>query len=308
MFAHRSPHTRAVLQALLVTFLWSTSWVIIKLGLREDIPALLFAGLRYGLAFLCLLALVLRRAAHRAGLRGLGRRDWLALVTLGLIYYAVTQGSQFLSLKYLPAATLNLLLSFSAVLVALLSLFILREKPTPAQWGGLGLSLLGAVVFFVPVALPGDMLLGVGIALVGVAANAVSSLLGRSVNRSVKLSPVVITVASMGIGAAALLAVAIATEGFPPLRPESWLMIAWLAVVNTAFAFTLWNHTLRTLSALESSVINNAMMIQIPLLAWLFLGEGMTAKQIIGLALAAVGILAVQLRRLPLPRRARVKA
>ena len=45
----RAEHRNALLQALFVTFLWSTSWVLIKLGLR-DIPALTFAGLRYGLA------------------------------------------------------------------------------------------------------------------------------------------------------------------------------------------------------------------------------------------------------------------
>lgn len=50
----RSPHLIAILQALFVTFLWSTSWVLIKFGL-VDIPALTFAGLRYGLAWLCLL-------------------------------------------------------------------------------------------------------------------------------------------------------------------------------------------------------------------------------------------------------------
>ncbi|MEZ4516648.1 MAG: EamA family transporter [Chloroflexota bacterium] len=49
-----SPHTRAVLQALLVTFLWSTSWVFIKLGI-SDIPPITFAGLRYFLAFLVLI-------------------------------------------------------------------------------------------------------------------------------------------------------------------------------------------------------------------------------------------------------------
>jgi len=32
-------HLKAVLQAFLVTFWWSTSWVVIKLGLK-DIPAL----------------------------------------------------------------------------------------------------------------------------------------------------------------------------------------------------------------------------------------------------------------------------
>ena len=55
-----SPHHRAVLQALFVTFLWSISFVLIKFGL-EDIPPLLFAGLRYMLAFLVLLPLLWRQ-------------------------------------------------------------------------------------------------------------------------------------------------------------------------------------------------------------------------------------------------------
>ena len=46
----RSPSSNLipVLQALFVTFLWSTSWVLIKVGLKE-IPAISFAGLRYTL-------------------------------------------------------------------------------------------------------------------------------------------------------------------------------------------------------------------------------------------------------------------
>jgi drug/metabolite transporter (DMT)-like permease len=68
-------------------------------------------------------------------------------------------------------------------------------------------------------------------------------------------------------------------------------------VVNTAFAFTLWNLTLRTLSATESSIINNAMLIQIPILAVLFLGESLTWRELIGLIVAGIGILLVQLGR-----------
>ncbi len=61
------------MQALLVTFLWSTSWVLIKLGLRASLPALTFAGLRYSLAFLCLVPFVLFDPTHRAALRALPR-------------------------------------------------------------------------------------------------------------------------------------------------------------------------------------------------------------------------------------------
>jgi drug/metabolite transporter (DMT)-like permease len=63
-----------------------------------------------------------------------------------------------------------------------------------------------------------------------------------------------------------------------------------LAVVNTAFAFTLWNKTLQVLSSVESSMINNTMLIQIALLAWLFLGEKLSIWNIVGLVLAAAGV------------------
>ena len=68
------PHTHVVtiLQALLVTFLWATSWVLIKIALK-DTAALTFAGLRYALATLVLIPFVLR-GERLAALRALPRR------------------------------------------------------------------------------------------------------------------------------------------------------------------------------------------------------------------------------------------
>lgn len=91
-----------------------------------------------------------------------------------------------------------------------------------------------------------------------------------------------------------------ATQGFGRLDLRQWLIIGWLAIVNTALAFTLWNNTLRTLTAVESSVINNTMLPQIAILAWLFLDEPLTPAQITGLVLVGFGTLVVQLwRNLP---------
>jgi drug/metabolite transporter (DMT)-like permease len=192
----------AALQALGVTFLWSTSWVIIKIGL-QNIPALTFAGLRYTLAFLCLLPFAWL-PSHRETFQKLTRRQWGQLIGLGLLFYAVTQGA---------------------------------------------------------------------------------------------LPPLTVTVVSMGVGAPALLVAGVATQSLPPLTPLNWAFVLWLAVVNTAFAFTLWDHTLRTLTAVESSLINSTMLIQIAVLAWFFLDEPLTAPKILGLALAGVGVLVAQLRR-----------
>lgn len=101
----------------------------------------------------------------------------------------------------------------------------------------------------------------------------------------------------MGSGALLLLGAGLLSEPFPTLTAQDWLIIIWLAAINTALAFTLWNHTLRTLSAAQSSVINNTMLIQIAILAWFFLGEQLNIIQVAGLLLAAAGTLLVQQRR-----------
>ncbi|HHX09062.1 MAG TPA: EamA family transporter, partial [Chloroflexi bacterium] len=61
-------------------------------------------------------------------------------------------------------------------------------------------------------------------------------------------------------------------------------------------AFWLWNKSLQVLTAMESSIINNTMLIQISLLAWLFLGEKLTWIGVIGLTIASIGSVLVNLK------------
>jgi drug/metabolite transporter (DMT)-like permease len=291
-----SKHLTAILQAAFVTFLWSTSWVLIKFGLRANIPALTFAGLRYSLAFLCILPFILLNPTERAALKDISRDGWQKLILLGIIFYSITQGTQFLGLKFLPAVMVNLLLNLSPVAVALLALIGFGERPTGLQWLGIALCLGGALVYFLPVNVSGTQVLGILIALVGVAANACSSLLGRQVNQG-KWSALLVTCISMGIGSALLLATGVLTQGWGSLSFVDWMIILWLAVVNTAVAFTLWNRSLQVLTAVESSIINSLMMPQIALLAVLFLGEIISVKEIGGLVLVGAGVLTAQLKR-----------
>ena len=297
MFSSLSPHTRAILTALFVTFLWATSWVIIKFGLRDNIPPLTFAGTRYTLAALCLLPLVLGQSSLRAPLRTLSRRQWMMLAALGLIFIGVAQGAQFVSLNYLPAVTVNLLLSFTTIVVTALGIFFLRERPLRVQWLGLALYLVGALIYFYPASLSGNEISGILAALVCLTANAVGAVLGRAINRSATIPPITVTLISMGIGGTALLAVGIILEPTPMFSLISILSILWLSVVNTAFAFTIWNWALRTLTAIEANIINSMMLVFIPGLAWLFLGETITLKALLALALETGGIFVVTLAR-----------
>jgi drug/metabolite transporter (DMT)-like permease len=285
--------TKAIFQALLVTFLWSTSWVLIKLGLA-NIPPVLFAGLRYALAFVILLPLLLR-SKSRAELRNLSRADLLALTLLGLVFITITQGAQFLALVYLPANTLSLLLSLSSLVIALLGLLFLHERLGRMQWAGVAIALIGAFVYFGRLGEFSPR--GLALGLLCVLATSIAAIQGRALNRHARLSALTVTGVSLGVGAAGLLAYGLLTEPFPALTLPEIAIIVWLAAVNTAFTFVLWNHSQRTLTAAESGVINNTMLIQIAILAWVFLGERITTTQAIGLLLAALGALLVQWRR-----------
>ena len=46
-----------------------------------------------------------------------------------------------------------------------------------------------------------------------------------------------------------------------------------LAVINTALAFTFWNRSMKTLRALDISLINNTMLPQITVLSIVYLGQ-----------------------------------
>jgi len=258
---------------------------------------LTFAGLRYTLAFICLTPFVLMTARNRAAIRSLRREDWGWLALLGIVYYTLTQGAQFLGLAYLPAAMVSLLLNLTPLIVGLFGIIFLGEHPSRGQWLGILLTVIGVAFYFLPLDVNQLHIPGLLIAFGGVVTNAASALLGRRANRLGITSPLVITFISMGVGAVLLLIVGVLTQGFGKLDLQSWLLIAWLAIVNTALAFTLWNHTLQTLSAVESSIINSLMMPQIAILAFVFLGEVLSGKEIIGLVLVSLGVLIVQLKR-----------
>ena len=165
-----SSRTLAIVEALFVVFLWATSWVFIKIGLVEISP-ILFAGLRYFMAFLVLL-IALLLGNSRKEFRTLTPRLRWQLILLGLLFYAATQGAIFVALAYLPAVTVNLLWSFSSVIIAVMGFTWLSEKPTLLQWGGIGLTLIGASIYFFPVKILHAQVFGILIAVIGILTNA----------------------------------------------------------------------------------------------------------------------------------------
>ncbi len=301
---------RMVALAVLVTVLWSSSWILIRTGLEDaDLPPLTFAGLRYGLAAVALTVwLTARRVRPRDPLLtqrhvGSWHRNrvrtvpWGRVVVLGVVQYAVTQGAQFVAIDHQPAATTSLLLATTPLVVALTS-GLIGERPTLVHvLAGVTIG-VGAAVYF-----SGELgwsAIGLTAAFVGLGGNAAAVLLGRTTMRTADVDATELTRTTMTIGAATLIAAGVALDGWPRVTLAGAAIVAWLAIVNTAAAFTWWNVCLRHLPAAEVAAINSSMVIQIPLLAWIFLDEPLGWAEGAGLALVAAGVvLASQPRRAP---------
>ena len=280
---------RALVAALAVTVLWSSSWVIIRVGLRQDrLPPLTFAGLRYVTAAAALWVAVALSRPARGQLAGLTRRRVGHLAMLGLVFYALTQGAQFVAIDSQPVATTSVFLTLTPLVVGLTSGRLLSERLGRAQAAAAVLVPAGAVAYFTGTL--GVTSAGLAACVVALAANAGGSLLGRGINRDATTTPLVTTTVSMTTGATVLLAAGAGAEGWPALSWQAVAIIAWLAIINTAVAFTLWNFSLRHLTAGESSVVNNAMMPQIALLGWLFLSEPPAPWQWAGMLLVSAGV------------------
>jgi len=285
-------HLLAIMEAYLVTFLWSTSYVLVKIGLAQLSPLTLVA-LRYVVASAILIPFALTRGEATLLKE---RSNWLKMGFLGLTGYTVAQGLQCLGLFYLPAVSVTFILNFTPVIVLVLGVAFLGEYPTPLQLGGMGLALLGAYLFF-KAPLSAYTLLGVAVTLVSGLGWAAYMVSGRLMFLRERISPLGMTAFSMGFGTAILAATAFSLEGPSYISLSSWGIVFWLGVANTALAFFLWNHALQRLEAFEISVLQNTMLVQIAVLSWLFLGEELTVIKLIPMALVFFGALIVQLRK-----------
>ena len=279
---------RGLSEALLVTLLWSSSYVLTKVGLRDTSPLLLVA-LRYLVASLVLVPVALARGAHR----GLDRGTFVELALLGLAGYAVAQGLQCVGLSLLPAVTVTFILNFTPVMVLLINAVAFRRPPGPRQALGSLVALVGAYVFLGGGVWSGS-LAGVLVTLASGAGWAVYLVaVGRLFARK-PIEPLALSAFAMAFGTVVIAGSAAALEGFAPVTAQSAAIILWLGVVNTAAAFFLWNHALSLVDAFEASMIQNTMLVQIAVLSWLFLGEALTAAKAAGMAVVLLGVLAIQ--------------
>ncbi|MBI4791110.1 MAG: DMT family transporter [Chloroflexi bacterium] len=291
MLTNKPSRLVAIAEALLANLIWASSFVLVKIGLN-DVGPLMLGGLRYFTAFVLLLPLMLPNVAVY---RALSRRLWVRLILLGIAAYTVGNGALFWGLQYVSATTGSFEMSLTPLLVLFVGIFWLKEIPSREQFVGIAIVVVGSALFF-STGLSVDEPLGLSIVAIGILGIALSGILGREVARDRRVDTLFLTAIPLAFGGGLVFLFGLLFENAPRLTLTAVFVIVWLAVVNTALAYMLYNHSLQALTALEVNIMMNITPLATAALAWILLGERLDAIQIVGMVIVIIGVGLVQWR------------
>lgn len=250
------------------------------------------AGLRYSVAFLILLPFLAR---SRQTPLPRSPRVWFRLALIGVSAYTIGNGALFWALQYLSATTTSFMMSFLPLVILFAGVVWLREIPTFWQAIGVVVALVGSLLFFSPGFQSGEPL-GLAVMAVGQVGFLSFSILGREMARDRQVGILTLTAIPLGFGGGISLLIALLVEGLPAFSAAGCGIVLWLAVVNTAFAYILYNHSLQVLTALEMNMVLNVAPLGTAALAWALLGEKLSLIQAGGMITVIIGAALVQWR------------
>ncbi|MGW4407037.1 EamA family transporter [Nonomuraea sp. NPDC004702] len=280
-----SNRTGTVLLTALTPAIWGTTYLITTELLPPGRP-LLAALIRALPAGLILIAIT-RRLPQ-------GNWWWRALV-LGALNIGLFFALLFVGAYRLPGGVAATVGAIQPLLVALLSAGLLGERLTwrvalAAAAGVAGVSLL---------VLRADArldLLGVAAALGGAVVMAVGVVLSK---RWKSPAPLLATTGwQLTAGGLLLAPVTFLVEGPPPahLSGENLAGYAYLAIIGSALAYTLWFRGIRELSATKVTFLGLLSPVVATALGWLVLGQRLTLAQVAGAVIVLAALLVAQLQ------------
>ena len=268
--------------------LWASAFVAIR-HLGHDFSAGPLTLARQGTG-----AVALGFFALRTGLPRPSRQQWVSLVVIGILWFAVYHLALNQGEVWVDAGTAAMLLQVSPVLVALLAAAFLGERFTVPLVVGLlvafaGVALIGLSGSGDASADPAKVLLGALLCLVSAVTYSVSLILQKPL--VAELSAVHVTWLACVIGAAACLPFApgLVSEAADAPASSLWWVV-YLGVFPTALAFTTYAYALRHMTASSLGVTTYLVPPLTIVMALLFLGETPPAVAYVGGALALVGV------------------
>lgn len=289
-----------ILVWLLLCLIWGTTWIFIKIGLR-DLPPIGFASARFLLAVSILLVIARLRNIPLPATA----REWRLSALTGILQFGLNYSAVFWGEQYITPGLAAVLQATITVFGLVLSWFFLpNERVTGLKIVAVGLGIGGVAVIF------NDQLrvnnawafYGSAVIVLGSYCAAQASILIKA--RAAGMHPAGMLLAQMICGLPFLIGYSLAAEGSP--LNYSWtgtaiLSVLYLTLVGTIAAFWLYYWLLSRIESTKAMMISLVTPLVAVAIDAVFLGEKLPPRTLTGgmLILASIGLIVFRGRRAP---------
>lgn len=277
--------------------LWSTGWIVARLA-AEDAEPLTFLLYRYAGAATCIgiFALLARAEWPRTGM------DWVHAFVSGIFIHAFYLAGIWWAVAHgVPASISALMASLQPILSALLAPYVLGERIRALQWLGVTLGFAGLVLVLTPKLLaidPGQMgttLWPLGINVLGMISLTVGTFYQKRFVRTGDLRTV--TMLQFVASFAVTLPMALLFENMRVTwTPETVVALVWSVVAVSIVSIALLLFLIRNGDVSRSAQLVYLVPPAAAIQAWLLFGERLSAVQLGGMMVTALGV-ALAVRR-----------
>jgi drug/metabolite transporter (DMT)-like permease len=237
--AARPAPWKILLAFAIIYFVWGSTFLSIRVGVRE-VPPFLLAGLRFVLAGVILyLWMRLKGVAHP------NRREWAGIILQGTLIFLIDYGCVFWAEQRVPSGIAAVVLATIAIFITLLEITILRTQRLTLRLGVALLVGLGGVAVLMnrsfsfgeaPIDRAGALAL-----LIAAFCWSVATILTRRL--TLPASKPMSAAAQMLAGGIQLLVLAALTGEFRGFRVQAVSWTAWLALLYLIIAGSIVGFT-----------------------------------------------------------------
>lgn len=286
--SERTSTHSAELGLLLVVVLWGVNFTFIKLGI-SDIPPFAFAGIRFTLAGLVLLALLRWHEGSIAWPPGTVQ----PILVLGLLGNTLYQALFMYGLARTSVANASLIVAAAPILVVVFGATTGVERVTAPVAAGVLLATSGVLLVlavrgptFGRATLIGDLTI-----LLATFCWAAFTLLLRKYRPPI--SDLRLTALTLVTGAPGLVLLGLPgmlRTDWTAVRAAAWFGLAGSSLLAIVIAYMLWNRAVRVLGSSRTSIFSAAVPLIAMLFAWPLLGEVPRPTQFAGAGLIIGGV------------------
>ncbi|MEY4984558.1 MAG: hypothetical protein RIR62_2824 [Pseudomonadota bacterium] len=288
---------RALVMGLAFALMWSSAFATARVIVADAAPLHALA-LRFLISGLLALGLARLLGASLV----LERSRWRTVAVFGLLQNAAYLGLNFVAMQWIEASLAVIIAASMPLMVAALSWAFLGERLPPLGLGGLVAGFAGVALIMGTRLTGGADPLGTALCLIGALALSVATLTLRRASGAQTGAGGLLAVVGwqMLAGAAALGVIAVLAEPFfLTMTPELVAAFAYQILIPGLAATLIWFALVRRIGATRAATYHFLNPFFGTAIAAALLGERLGLLDVIGAAVVAGGIWAVQTSRRP---------